>query len=236
MARTQKTAATLGRYTARQRAIESLAIAAFAVLAGWSLVRLGRALDSPMQGSVVAAALVCGWLAADLFSGLVHWGLDSWGSVHTPVLGPHFIRPFREHHWDPKAMTQHDFVETNGASCIASLPVLAATAALPLASTGPLFLQALLLFTALGVLLTNQCHKWAHMPAERIPPAARMAQGCRLILRPEVHHRHHVRPFDSHYCTASGWLNHPLETLGFFRTLERLIAGCSRTALRHDDL
>jgi hypothetical protein len=33
------------------------------------------------------------------------------------------------------------------------------------------------------------------------------------------------RLHDSHYCTACGWLNAPLERIGFFRKLERCVRG-----------
>jgi ubiquitin-conjugating enzyme E2 variant len=207
---------------------------AFFALATWAGARL---LAHPHADAIlIAAALLCGWVAADLLSGLVHWSFDTWGSIHTPVLGRRFIRPFREHHWDPAAMTRHDFVEVAGSSCLAALPVLALSCWLPLHGKAAVAAQAVLLFTALGVLLTNQCHKWAHLPATEVPALVRLAQRLHLVLRAEDHLRHHMHPFDSHYCTASGWLNRPLHAIGFFRRLERVLSRRMRWHARADDL
>jgi len=201
--------ATYGR---SQRLLEYAAIALFALLAAWSLGRLAAATQLHFFAVVLAAA-PCGWLAADLLSGLLHWAFDSWGSVSTPFIGKAFIRPFREHHVDPQAMTRHDFVETHGASCLACLPLLAATGLMPLATWPWILAQALLLFIALGALATNQCHKWAHMDENATPAAVRWAQRRRLVLPREHHRLHHMAPFDSHFCMSSGWLNAPLDAL-----------------------
>lgn len=208
----------------RHRLLEAAGIATFAVLCSWGLIRLGLALERPAQAWLLAVAALFGWLIADFLSGLAHWALDTWGSVRTPWLGPGFIRPFREHHRDEHAITTHDFIETNGASCLACLPLLIAATLLPLTGDAAVALQSLLLATALGVLATNQCHKWAHTAPKHLSPAVRLAQRLRLVLPPAMHRRHHTPPFDSHYCTASGWLNAPLEAIGFFRCLERAIA------------
>jgi plasmanylethanolamine desaturase len=179
----------LSRYGRAQRFLELSGIALFALLVAVHLPHLRFSL----------LGLTLAWVAADLLSGLAHWAFDRFGSVRTPLFGPAFIRPFREHHVDPAAMTRHDFVETNGASCLACVPLLLLALFLPAEA------RTFLVFLSAALLLTNQCHKWAHM--DRRPPAVAFLQRIGLILRPAHHSIHHSPPFASHYCTASGWLN-----------------------------
>jgi ubiquitin-conjugating enzyme E2 variant len=181
-------------YPAAQRALELLGIALFPVL--FLLNAATLRCDAP---SLLLYALT-GWVIADLLSGLVHWALDRLGDERTPLVGAILIRPFREHHQDPLAMTRHDFVETNGASALGASALL---------GFGLLFPHAGIFFTAAGLLAANQCHKWAH--ARSVPAPARAAQRLGLILRPEAHRRHHAAPHDRHFCTASGWMNRPLD-------------------------
>lgn len=185
------------------RTVEILSVCVF------SFLFLISAINLSVSGWLIPLAALIGWLAADIFSGLVHWALDTFGSVRTPVVGPAFIRPFREHHAEPEAMTRHDFIEVNGASCLGCLPLLATAAFLPVNG----FLHSILLFASLGVLFTNQCHKWAHADPEALPALVRAAQRFGLILRAREHRLHHTHPYDSHFCTASGWLNRPLDAL-----------------------
>jgi len=37
--------------------------------------------------STVVVAAFCGIITADLASGVVHWGADTWGSVELPIVG-----------------------------------------------------------------------------------------------------------------------------------------------------
>jgi hypothetical protein len=183
------------------RAVELLSVCLFSVLVFINGANLS------LSAWLLPLAALIGWLLADLLSGLAHWAGDSFGSERTPVLGPALIRPFREHHTDPRAMTRHDFIEVNGASCLGCLPILMVFLFF---SVSP-FIHSILVFLCLGILLANQCHKWAH--TQRPPGFVRSLQKIGLILRAEEHRLHHRSPYNSHYCTASGWLNRPLNLL-----------------------
>jgi hypothetical protein len=190
----------LSRYGRTQRGLEWAGICIFILLVS---LQVKSVFENPVH--IALACSIAAWVVADLLSGVAHWAFDSFGSVRTPIFGPAFIRPFREHHVDPAAMTKHDFVETNGASCLACVPLLGLAV---YAAPGG---QAFLVFLCLGILVTNQCHKWAHMA--RPPAAVALLQELRLVLRPEVHRLHHRPPYASYYCTASGWLNPLLNAL-----------------------
>uniref|UniRef100_UPI003AAA9D44 plasmanylethanolamine desaturase 1 isoform X2 n=1 Tax=Centroberyx gerrardi TaxID=166262 RepID=UPI003AAA9D44 len=165
----------------------------------------------------IVLGIVAGILTADFASGLVHWGADTWGSVELPIFGKAFIRPFREHHIDPTAITRHDFIETN-AEIYHNYPWYC-------------FLFALAIF----VTLTNQIHKWSHTYFG-LPRWVVLLQDCHIIL-PRKHHRvHHVSPHETYFCITTGWLNYPLEKLGFWRNLEDLIQGVTGEKPRADDL
>ena len=210
----------LSRYGRAQRLLEVCGIGLFSLLVAVNSIQIEKT-----QAWVLAVLALAAWLAADLLSGMAHWAFDTWGSVRTPLLGPAFIRPFREHHVDPEAMARHDFIETNGSSCLGCVPLLAAALVLPADSLPRAFLVCL----SLAVLATNQCHKWAHMKLQQVPALVRLAQRWRLVLEPAQHRLHHAQPFDTRYCMSSGWLNAPLDRLGFFRGLERAVRALARS-------
>ena len=168
---------------------------------------------------LVPAAFIAGYLTADFASGVFHFLADNYGSTTKPFVGPVFIRPFREHHIDPKAITRHDFLEVNGANCAMSLPFLLVTYFLvPIdANIFTLFLGAYVGMFLFGIFLTNQFHSWAHL--DRPPRIVRALQRSGLILGPEHHQRHHTPPFNTYYCITSGWLNPLLARTRFFERL-----------------
>jgi ubiquitin-conjugating enzyme E2 variant len=142
-----------------------------------------------------------GYALADVASGLTHWFCDTFFREDTPGIGPLLIRPFREHHRDPEAMTRHGFLELTGNSCLGVLPLLALAAWRPWT---PVFDAGLLAF-ALALFATNQFHKWAH--SATLPRWVSLLQRCRLILNPAHHGIHHTPPHKAAYGVTNGWMN-----------------------------
>src|SRR5690348_8670716 len=154
------------RYCGLHRQLEAVGIGAMFALSGGLVARIALVAGGGLAKWVIVAAALLGYVLADFVSGLVHWLADRFGSPETPLLGAAFVRPFREHHVDPEAITRHDFIETNGNNCLVAVPQLAVTLFLLEVYPGQylrLFILALILFMSLSVFATNQFHKWAHM-------------------------------------------------------------------------
>ncbi|MDV6236020.1 fatty acid desaturase CarF family protein [Leptospira ellisii] len=164
------------------------------------------------------SVILFSWIGADFISGLVHFLGDSVGSETTPILGPGFIFPFRDHHVDPKGITRHDFIETNGNNCLVSLPILIYYVFF-WESTGTVSSLVALFwfFLLLGIFATNQIHKWAHQDSPA--PLIRVLQKYKLILGPEHHKVHHTPPHDTYFCITTGWLNPVLKAVRFYDIL-----------------
>jgi hypothetical protein len=184
--------------------VEALALGVFTLLILALACHLGRA---PVL--TLLPGLLLGYLSADIASGLVHWVCDNFFEEDSPVIGPLFIHPFREHHRDPEGMTRHGFLELTGNSCLAMIPLLSfvwwrrdSMSALS---------QATVVFLCLALFATNLFHKWAH--AKRVPPLIRTLQQYRLILTPAHHRRHHDHGFSGAYCITSGWMSRSLDFL-----------------------
>uniref|UniRef100_A0A336LYN7 CSON008494 protein n=1 Tax=Culicoides sonorensis TaxID=179676 RepID=A0A336LYN7_CULSO len=190
--------------------------------------------------SAVIIGAFCGILTADLGSGVVHWGADTWGSVELPIIGKNFLRPFREHHIDPTSITRHDFIETNGDNFMIAIPILLKLAYGFLAKTDSQIqldyaFSAYLFLCSIFVAMTNQIHKWSHT-YWGLPKWVIFLQNHHVIL-PRRHHRiHHVAPHETYFCITTGWLNWPLEKIKFWSTLETIIEFITRQRPRADDM
>lgn len=201
------------------KAIDTFGVIVFAIylaLLGIDISYLAQIGNLSVATGLISAVL--GYLLADFMSGLVHFLGDSFGTVRTPIFGPTFIFPFREHHVDPEEITRHGFIETNGHNCLVSLPVMMVMHSLlfstAIASVPASIAFATGFFLILGVFATNQFHKWAHV--KHPPTLVAFLQKYRLILSPKHHKVHHTSPFERYYCITTGWLNMFLEKVSFF--------------------
>jgi ubiquitin-conjugating enzyme E2 variant len=206
--------------------VEGAAVVVFVVLVAGLLSGLLRGATTTWRWAALLLALPLGYLLADFLSGCAHWFCDTFFEETTPVIGALLIAPFREHHVDPQAITRHGFLELNGNSALALVPLLGwmwwRGDALGV-SFGATLLQATAVFGSLALMATNQLHRWAH---EAEPPRlARWLQRRGLILRPEHHAAHHRPPHEGAYCITAGWLNAALDRVRFFARCERALRG-----------
>ena len=217
-------------YPVWNRIMEIFGIAVYAVIASLLVNTLGQLMlrmvaADAKHGLIILVASVplvaFAMLAADFVSGFVHCAADNFGSPTTPIFGVAFIRPFRDHHIDPAGITRHDFVETNGNSCLVNLIVLVPSYFLTSggASAWTFFLGIFVLMFTLAIVLTNQVHKWAHMTTP--PKAVAWIQRVGIILSPVHHNVHHTAPFDKNYCITTGWMNALIERSGIFAWMVR---------------
>jgi ubiquitin-conjugating enzyme E2 variant len=192
----------------------------FAAVSLLLAIRLTLRMEWWEFGIVLAAAPVA-WAVADLLTGMVHWGLDTYGDPETPFIGPNFIEPFRQHHHEPEAMLDISGAENVGSAAMLALP---AQIGLVVASAAGLshWIVALGSICIVGTVLTNLFHRWSHM--ESPPDVARVLQEAGLILGRVEHERHHTGEHDTAYCITSGWMNRPLERVAFFARLERVLS------------
>lgn len=223
-------------YSAGHRLYELCGMTLATACLCWLVSMLAKA---PMlSGWWMPLACFAGILIADFTSGFVHWMFDSWGGLDTPVVGKLAIRTFRHHHVDAKAITTHDFIETNGHNI--TLTVLYSTYAFLFffrggkVSPSDVFWGTALVCATFFTGFTSQIHKWAHMDSP--PRIVMMLQRARIILHPDHHNVHHGAPYNRNYCITVGWLNGPLRAIRFFETLERTITAVTGVVPREDDL
>jgi plasmanylethanolamine desaturase len=181
----------------------------------------------------VPLAFAGGMAAADIASGLIHWGADTWGRDDLPVIGHRLLVPFRVHHLNPDDLLRRPFIDANGDPAFLVLPVLLGLFAVPIEAVwgGPV---AVFGFALCGVgMMTNQIHKWAHMPSP--PMSIRALQRCGVLLGHAEHAAHHEQPYNVRYCITTGWCNRPAEAIGFFRRLEVAVTFLTGAHPRSDD-
>lgn len=162
----------------------------------------------------VGILLLFSLVFADILTGVFHWATDNYGSLETPLVGP-ACAAFQGHHKHPYTIVHRTFC--NNVFKIGKLigPLIALV--LFLAPPGPAFFLTVALFCQM---MSQEFHKYSHMPPNRHPPLVRRLQSAGLIISTKEHGRHHTSPYDGHYCIFNGWCNPILDKSLFFRRLE----------------
>jgi ubiquitin-conjugating enzyme E2 variant len=229
----QNAALLAAQYTVGKRVMEICSVLVFSTALLYCVFRVLTVIERHQWWIPIAAYLVTS-IFADLYSGLIHWASDTWGTVDTPVFGKTFIRSFREHHVEPFQICKHDLIELNGDNCLIAGPLLAVLCLVrvPTGDAG-LFLLCFLANLLVWVAITNQIHQWSHQakPSRIIA----LLQDYSVILSRRVHNVHHATPFDRYYCITTGWLNPILGGIGFWKRLENHISSATGAMPRQDD-
>ena len=222
-------------YTRAQHLTNIGGLLVFGTLSVYCAYRIVATASAEDTGWLALATLL-GIIVADVLTGIVHWACDSWGKPDSWVFGKVFIRSFREHHVDEKAITRHPFVQTNGEQTLAGFPMLLLLLyfGADLSELWSRFCFCLFFHVIFWAIAANQFHKWAHQ--DDAPALANWLMRARLIIGRERHKVHHTAPYTTYYCMVTGWMNEPLHRIRFFRALEHIVHKLTGALPREDDL
>ena len=167
-------------------------------------------------------------LLADFVSGLVHWTEDTFWSERTPLLGRWIVRPNVLHHEDGAAFVRLSYLRSNWDLLAVGVVLVALAWGLDRLT------WHVWVFAVIGG-NANQLHKWAHRARRDVPRLVRVLQDAHVLRSPAHHAAHHGGEKNTRYCVVTELLNPVLDSLGFWRGLERLLVP-ARLAPRRADI
>ena len=176
---------------------------------------------------VVVQIILCIFIA-DFLSGIIHWMEDSYGDSDWPVVGLYLTRPNILHHYDPRHFVKNNtWFGRAKALAIISLVIIAVAASCKLLSWQ-------LIFTLLIGANANESHKSAHCSPHENGPVIAFFQKLGVMQSPAHHAKHHQGTRDTHYCVITNYLNPILESINFWRNVERVLFTLFRLEKRVD--
>lgn len=182
----------------------------------------------------LVAMLVPGLFLADLFSGLVHWGTDTW---FDETQFCRVVSIAREHHIYPHHIVDYGVRDYLGYSCWPAALAIGPVVALLSIAVPPSPVTYLCMFLcgeiALFMVFGTYGHRLGHAPARS--PVVRRLQQLRLLISPSYHKVHHSGNHDVRYCVINGWADAVCDRIGFWRSLERLVTACTGSVPRRND-
>lgn len=155
-------------------------------------------------------------LAADFFTGFIHWLEDTFWTEKTPFIGKWLIQPNELHHRKPSAFLANSWWQSCYDAILVGILIL--TAAFLLHDLS----WELWLFVLVSINAT-QVHKFSHQPQSRLPSMIRFLQKIHLIQNSRHHVRHHMGENNSHYCLITPLLNPILDKIYFWKFMESIL-------------
>lgn len=175
----------------------------------------------------VALEIIAVVLLLDFVSGVFHWLEDSYGKPEWPLLGKWVTIPNIIHHHEPTYFTRHSWFKSAEILLLFGIGILAVAWFLDVLT------WQVLLFVAIGI-NANEIHKWNHLPHRKISKVVSFLQRSKILQTPSHHARHHKDSKDTNYCVITNIINPLLESVDFWRKLERFIFRYSGIEKRPD--
>lgn len=166
------------------------------------------------------AALVGGFLAADVASGMMHHWADQYADPNSnnPAVKK-FAKQSQRHHFYPTKLGNYGPAYwAHPLSLVAWAPLVAGTA---LGAPAPLMSATIGLVA--GTTHYGNFHNWSHMRDSQVPKVGKALQKVGIAIGKREHGVHHRLPWNSDYCIVSGIMNKPLDKIEFWPKYERAI-------------
>jgi len=223
--------AGLHEYSNRQKAIHIISLLVFPSLFYYTLKLCQPVVSNNGVAWTMWFIVPSGMLFGDFLSGLVHWLCDTYGNENTPLVGQTIIKDFRLHHDYPRDITKHTFLSSNGNIALLGVVLQMPFFTIMIFSNNQYvaLIVSFILLSFLFSAIANEIHKMAHQFPEDNPKIVRILQKYHILLNPEHHSKHHAAPYDRNYCITFGWMNHLLDKINFWRSVEWLILKLFKT-------
>ncbi|HVE82542.1 MAG TPA: fatty acid desaturase CarF family protein [Myxococcales bacterium] len=180
------------------------------------------------------AVAVAGLFLADIYSGLIHWGTDTW---FDETMIKRVVCIAREHHIYPSHINDYgfrDYVGYTSWPTVAILgPISLALTSVSSGSGAALVAAGLMGEVCLCMIFGTHFHRFGHRQAKS--PVVKLLQRAHLLVTPQYHGLHHRANHDTHYCVVNGWANPLLDRVGFWRWLEGVVKALTGAVPRKND-
>ena len=210
-------------------------IVLFVLLILWYAVWLvsnRQVMGSPMVSMPIA--LLSGLFLADLFSGFVHWGSDTW---FDETGWTRVVSIAREHHIHPHHILGYGVRDYVAYSTWPALLILGPVGLLVTLAFNPglvIFHGVVVLFVvSVFMFFGSYTHALGHTNTNS--KVIRLAQRYRLLISPRYHSVHHRDNHDIRYCVINGWANYICDPIGFWRGLEWAVQHLTGAVPRKND-